>query len=239
MRISRTVGRLNLTGLVLLILIIITLINIYQNPKEKTRQQVNPPDKTVQPTRKLPSTEPILTKSRHFCIIIRTNPFIYLLATIEEKPIVAPKEPARTNEEIPAKNFENRFAEYSSDEHLLSLLRRQATAQGEVIATIIGGDSYSLFAWDWYERMFEISNDTNNCHCFVIAMDEIGVVLATQQKVPVYFSTFSFDMQMNWINNIEARQHSLYRVGHAKFDTTARIVRMGYSVVLSEMDVFW
>jgi hypothetical protein len=87
--------------------------------------------------------------------------------------------------------------------------------------------------------MFEISNDTNNCHCFVIAMDEIAVILATQQGVPVFYSTFTFEQQMQWINNIEARQHSLYRVGHAKFDTTARIVRLGYSVVLSEMDVFW
>lgn len=142
-------------------------------------------------------------------------------------------------EEVKPTKSKDRFAYYASDEHLLSLLRRQANSQGEVIATIIGGDSYSLFAWDWYERMFEISNDTNNCHCFVIAMDEIGVILATQQNVPVYFSTFPFDIQMNWINNIEARQHSLYRVGHAKFDTTARIVRFGYSVVLSEMDVFW
>lgn len=70
MRISRIIGRSNLTGLVLLILIIITLISIYQNPKGKTRQQANPPDQTVreqkkvQPIRKIPSTEPILTKSR-------------------------------------------------------------------------------------------------------------------------------------------------------------------------------
>jgi hypothetical protein len=152
---------------------------------------------------------------------------------IEEKSIKVTED-----KEEPAQS-ENVFVQYSSDKHLRSLLRKQANSHGQVIATIIGGDSYSLFAWDWYERMLEISNDTNNCHCFVIAMDEIAVVLAIQQGVPVYYSTFSFEQQMQWINNIEARQHSLYRVGHAKFDSTAKIVRMGYSVVLSEMDVFW
>jgi predicted nucleic acid binding AN1-type Zn finger protein len=131
------------------------------------------------------------------------------------------------------------FAQYSSDEHLRSILRKQANSLGQVIVTIIGGDSYSIFAWDWYERMLEISNDTDNCHCFVIAMDEIAVIIATQQGIPVFYSTFSFEQQMQWINTIEARQHSLYRVGHAKFDSTARIVRLGFSVMLSEMDVFW
>ncbi len=134
---------------------------------------------------------------------------------------------------------ENIFAQYSSDEHLRSLLRKQANSLGQVIVTITGGDSYSIFAWDWYERMLEVSNDTKNCHCFIIAMDEIAVVLAIQQNVPVFYSTFSFEQQMQWINTIEARQHSLYRVGHAKFDSAARIVRLGYSVMLSEMDVFW
>jgi hypothetical protein len=108
-----------------------------------------------------------------------------------------------------------------------------------VIITIIGGDSYSLFTWDWYERMHEISNNTNKCHCFIVAMDEIAVVLAIKQGVPVYYSTFTFEQHIQWINSIEARQHSLYRVGHAKFNTAAKIVQMGYSVVLSEMDVFW
>ncbi|UJR29150.1 hypothetical protein I4U23_010364 [Adineta vaga] len=131
------------------------------------------------------------------------------------------------------------FHRYATDKHLLSLLRKQANSRGQVIITIIGGDSYSLFGWDWYERMFEVSNDTNNCHCFVVAMDEIAVILALQQGIPVYYSTFSFEKQMKWINTIEARQHSLYRVGHAKFDTSARIVKLGYSVVLSELDVFW
>jgi len=152
--------------------------------------------------------------------------------------LVKTKEPTRVIEEPPIKT-ENNFFQYSTDAHLLSLLRKQSNSLGQVIATIIGGDSYSIFAWDWYARMLEISNDTNNCHCFVIAMDEIAVILATQQGVPVFYSTFSFDQQMQWINNIEVRQHSLYRVGHAKFDSTARIVRLGYSVVLSEMDVFW
>jgi len=87
--------------------------------------------------------------------------------------------------------------------------------------------------------MTEISNITNKCHCFVVAMDEIAVVLATKQNIPVYYSTFTFEQQTEWINTIEARQHSLYRVGHAKFDTAARIVRLGYSVFLTEMDVFW
>jgi hypothetical protein len=153
------------------------------------------------------------------------------------RPKVIEEQPTKS-EEQPTKS-ENTFFHYSSDAHLLSLLEEQSNSYGQVIATIIGGDSYSLFAWDWHERMFEISNNTNNCHCFIIAMDEISVILAIQQGVPVYYSTFSFDQQMQWINNIEVRQHSLYRVGHAKFDTAAKIVRMGYSVLLSEMDVFW
>ncbi|CAF4518689.1 unnamed protein product, partial [Rotaria magnacalcarata] len=57
-------------------------------------------------------------------------------------------------------------------------------------------------------------------------MDEIAVILSLKRNIPVYYSTFSFDEQMQWINTIEARQHSLYRVGHAKFDTSARIVRL-------------
>jgi hypothetical protein len=122
---------------------------------------------------------------------------------------------------------------------LRTLLHRQATNEKQIIVTIIGGDSYSLFAWDWHERMLEISASKNNCHCFVVAMDEIAVVLAVQQGVPVYYSTFTFDQQMQWINAIEARQHSLYRVGYAKFAVTANIVHMGYSVMFSEMDVFW
>ena len=133
----------------------------------------------------------------------------------------------------------DQFVRYASDAHLRSLLRQQGNSFKQVIVTIIGGDSYSLFAWDWHERMLEISNDTKNCHCFVIAMDEISVVLAIQQGVPVFYSTFSFDQQMQWINTIEVRQHSLYRVGHAKFGATARIIQLGYSVMLSEMDVFW
>ena len=108
-----------------------------------------------------------------------------------------------------------------------------------MIITIIGGDSYSLFAWDWYERMHEISNQTNQCHCFIVAMDEIAVVVAVKRNIPVYYSTFTFEQQIALINVIEARQHSLYRVGHAKFNTAARVVQMGYSVLLTEMDVFW
>lgn len=108
-----------------------------------------------------------------------------------------------------------------------------------MVVTIIGGDSYSLFAWDWYERMLEVSNDTDNCHCLAIAMDDIAVVLAVQQGLPVYYSTFTFEQQMQWMNSIEARQHSLYRVGHAKFNSVAKIIQLGYSVMLSEMDVFW
>ncbi|CAF0960871.1 unnamed protein product [Adineta ricciae] len=131
------------------------------------------------------------------------------------------------------------FYQYATEQHLRSLLRKQANSRGQVIITIIGGDSYSLFAWDWYERMLEVSNDTNNCHCFVVAMDEIAVIFAVQRDIPVYFSTFSLKHQMKWKNTIETRQHSLYRVGHAKFDTSARIVRLGYSVILSELDVFW
>lgn len=87
--------------------------------------------------------------------------------------------------------------------------------------------------------MNELTNTTNQCHCFIIAMDEIAVIQAIKQSVPVYYSTFTFEQQMKWINTIEAKQHSLYRVGHAKFDSTAKIVQMGYSVFLTEMDVFW
>ena len=134
---------------------------------------------------------------------------------------------------------ENMFVKYSSDEHLRSLLHEQSNPLGQVIVTVIGGDSYSLYAWDWHQRMLDLSNDTKNCHCFVIAMDEIAVILAVQQGVPVYYSTFTYDQQMHWINTIETRQHSLYRVGHAKFTTPAKIIQMGYSVLLSEMDVFW
>ncbi|CAF1122243.1 unnamed protein product, partial [Rotaria sordida] len=133
----------------------------------------------------------------------------------------------------------NIFMKYSSDEHLLSLLQQHSNPLKQIIITIIGGDSYSLFTWDWYERMHEISNDTNKCHCFIIAMDEIAIILAIKQGVPVYYSTFTFEQQLKWINTIEARQHSLYRVGHAKFNTAAKIIQMGYSVFLSEMDVFW
>ena len=87
--------------------------------------------------------------------------------------------------------------------------------------------------------MYEVSNQTNKCHCFIVAMDEIAVVLAVKQNIPVYYSTFTVEQQMNWINNVETRQHALYRVGHAKFNTAARIVRLGYSVFLTELDVFW
>jgi hypothetical protein len=140
---------------------------------------------------------------------------------------------------LPIKNERNLFAHYSTDEHLLSLLQQYSNTDKQVIITIIGGDSYSLFAWDWYERMHEVSNITNKCHCFIVAMDEIAIVLATKQNIPVYYSTFTFEEQINWINTIEARQHSLYRVGHAKFNTAAKIVQLGYSVFLTEMDVFW
>ena len=51
----------------------------------------------------------------------------------------------------------NIFAQYSTDEHLRSLLHKQANSLCQVIVTIIGGDSYSIFVWDWYERMLEIS----------------------------------------------------------------------------------
>lgn len=128
---------------------------------------------------------------------------------------------------------------YASDAHLRSLLRKQANPLKQVVVTIIGGDSYSLFAWDWHERMLEVSNTTGNCNCFVIAMDDIALVFAIQQKVPVYYMTFTFEQQMKWINVIESRQHSLYRVGYAKFGITAKIIGMGYSVMLTEMDVFW
>ncbi|CAF0719598.1 unnamed protein product [Adineta steineri] len=144
----------------------------------------------------------------------------------------------QVSEEISISN-PNSFSRYASDNHLRSLLRQQANSRNQVIATIVGGDSYSLFIWDWYERMFEVSNNTNSCHCFVIAMDEIAVILAVKQGIPVYYSTFPFNHQLKWINTIEVRQHSLYRVGHAKFDTSARIVQMGYSIMLSELDVFW
>ena len=168
--------------------------------------------------------------------------FLFILVKTKERenePVKVPEKPPARVVEVDVTTSKNPFSEYSSDAHLLSILRQQSNSQNQVIATIIGGDSYSIFAWDWYARMFEISNDTTNCHCFVIAMDEIAVVLATQQGIPVFYSTFTFDQQMQWINNIEVRQHSLYRVGHAKFDSTARIVRLGYSVLLSEMDVFW
>lgn len=131
------------------------------------------------------------------------------------------------------------FAYYASDEHLLELLKEQSNPKKQVIVTIIGGDSYSLFAWDWYERMREISNSSTQCTCFVVAMDEIAVVVAVKRKIPVFYSTYAFEDQLQWINSIEARQHSLYRVGHAKFNTAARIAQLGYSVLLSEMDVFW
>jgi hypothetical protein len=144
-----------------------------------------------------------------------------------------------TESPLPIKIVQNLFAQYSSDEHLLSLLQQHSNTDKQVIITIIGGDSYSLFAWDWYARMHEISNITNKCHCFIVAMDEIAVVLATKQNIPVYYSTFTFEQQINWINTIEARQHSLYRVGHAKFNTAAKVVQLGYSVFLTEMDVFW
>jgi len=133
----------------------------------------------------------------------------------------------------------NLFARYSSDEHLRSLLEQHSNSLKQIIVTIIGGDSYSLFAWDWYERMHEVSNTSNKCHCFIVAMDEISVVLSIKQKIPVFYSTFTFEQQSQWTNILEARQHSLYRVGHAKFSTAARIARLGYSVFLSEMDVFW
>ncbi|CAF0848603.1 unnamed protein product [Adineta ricciae] len=133
----------------------------------------------------------------------------------------------------------NTLEKYSSDEHLRSLLEQYSNSLKQVIITIIGGDSYSLFAWDWYERMHEISNQTKSCHCFIVAMDEIAVIIALKENIPVYYSTFTLDQQLQWTNTLEARQHSLYRVGHAKFNTAAKIVQFGYSVVLSEMDVFW
>lgn len=70
-------------------------------------------------------------------------------------------------------------------------------------------------------------------------MDEIAAVLAVKQGIPVYYMTFSFEEQTQWTNIIEARQHSLFRVGHAKFSAAAKIAQLGYSVVMSEMDVFW
>ncbi|CAF3342877.1 unnamed protein product [Rotaria socialis] len=162
--------------------------------------------------------------------------------TTEKTTHTDPPKPIVTSviDQQPVINIEkNVFAKYSSDEHLLSLLQQQSNTLKQVIITIIGGDSYSLFAWDWYERIHAISNNTDKCHCFIVAMDEVSVVLATQQGIPVYYSTFTFEQQIKWINTIETRQHSLYRVGHAKFQTAAKIVAMGYSVVLSEMDVFW
>ena len=134
---------------------------------------------------------------------------------------------------------ENTFSHYASDKHLRSLLTQQANQDGQVIATVVGGDAYSLFTWDWYERMLELSSDAGNCHCFVIAIDEIDVILAIRQGVPVFYSTFTFDAQIRWTNVIEARQHVLYREGHAKFQTTAKIVQMGFAVLISEIDVFW
>ncbi|CAF2942857.1 unnamed protein product [Rotaria sp. Silwood2] len=165
-----------------------------------------------------------------------------IITTIEKMTYTEPPKPTTVSmiDQQPSINIEkNLFTKYSSDEHLLSLLQQHSNTFKQVIITIIGSDSYSLFAWDWYERMHEISNNTNKCHCFIIAMDEIAVVLATKQGVPLYYSTFSFEQQLNWINTIEARQHSLYRVGYAKFHAAAKIVQMGYSVFLSEMDVFW
>ncbi|CAF3789498.1 unnamed protein product [Adineta steineri] len=170
-------------------------------------------------------------------IIVKSDTLVSSIAVTTEKNI-STEQPVHKQES--SKTIEtNAFDKYSSDEHLLSLLTQYSNTFKQVIITIIGGDSYSLFAWDWYERMYEISNITNKCHCFVVAMDEIAAILAVKQGVPVYYSTFTFEQQMNWINSIEARQHSLYRVGHAKFDTTAKIIQMGYSVILSEMDVFW
>ena len=133
----------------------------------------------------------------------------------------------------------NPFNQYSSVEHLRSLLHNYSNVHNQIIITIIGGSNYSLFAWDWYERMHEISNQTNQCHCFIVAIDEIAVVVAVKRNIPVYYSTFTFEQQIALINVIEGRQHSLYHVGYAKFNTVAKIVRMGYSVFLSEMDVFW
>ena len=145
-----------------------------------------------------------------------------------------------TQAPLPSSNLEKHlFAKYSTDEHLLAVLRQQSNSLKQVIATIIGGDSYSLFAWDWHERMLQISNNSNNCQCLVVAMDEIAVVFAVKQNIPVYHMTLTFEEQSQWMNVIEARQHSLFRVGHAKFSAAAKIARLGYSVVMSEMDVFW
>ncbi|CAF1184334.1 unnamed protein product, partial [Adineta steineri] len=147
-------------------------------------------------------------------IIVKSDTLVSSIAVTTEKNI-STEQPVHKQES--SKTIEtNAFDKYSSDEHLLSLLTQYSNTFKQVIITIIGGDSYSLFAWDWYERMYEISNITNKCHCFVVAMDEIAVILAVKQGVPVYYSTFTFEQQMNWINSIEARQHSLYRVGHAK-----------------------
>lgn len=131
------------------------------------------------------------------------------------------------------------FSHFSSDDHLRSLLGHQANENSQVLVTIAGGEAYSLFVWDWYERMLELSSDRRNCHCFVIAIDELDVILAVRQGVPVYYSTFTFKDQLRWTNVIEARQHVIYREGHAKFQTTAKILQMGYAVLLSEIDVFW
>ena len=119
------------------------------------------------------------------------------------------------------------------------MLKQQSNDLKQVIVTIIGGDGYSLFAWDWYERMIEISNHSDRCNCFIVAMDEIAVVMAVKRNIPVFYSAYTFEEQIQWINSIEARQHSLYRVGHAKFRAAAKISQLGYSVLLSEMDVFW
>ncbi|CAF0986200.1 unnamed protein product [Rotaria sordida] len=210
----RTANRSCLTMILMIITVCMTFISFHLYQKEKSRQQLT---QMIQP------------------VTAKISPLISTTLNIEK---IATKDSTITTEEKSTKN-ENLFVKYSSDDYLRSLLRKQSNSLGQVIVTIIGGDSYSLFAWDWYERMLEISNDTNNCHCFVIAMDEIAVILALKQNIPVYYSTFSFNHQMQWINTIEVRQHSLYRVGHAKFDTPAKIVQMGYSVIISEMDVFW
>ena len=166
---------------------------------------------------------------------------VYFLEPVKDIAVqtVVTQTPAPPPPAAAINHEKNLFAQYSSNEHLLAVLRQQADSLKQVIVTIIGGDSYSLFAWDWYERMSQISNSSTNCHCFIVAMDEIAAVLAVKQSIPVYYMTFSFEEQTQWINIIEARQHSLFRVGHAKFSAAAKIAQLGYSVVMSEMDVFW
>lgn len=171
--------------------------------------------------------------SRFLFIDHQSNRWVFFSETIKPfvRPTVSPLAGDQQNS--------NLISKYSSDEYLLALLRQQANPANQVIVTIIGGDSYSLFTWDWYERMFEISPNSSNCYCFVVAMDEIALILATKEGIPVFYSTFTFAQQTKWINSIEARQHSLYRVGHAKFSIAAKVAQLGYSVLLSEMDVFW